>query len=192
MECRGEVALAAASDDKGTEQKLGDREHLGAPAFPTSASDLLCTSANPNLVQNRPPPQTNPKPQYYANDELEVAELDETGLTLQLFIRFKNKPMRMRHSVRCSSDDLHKAVAWHVLRPTAEFCLKGTHDAMLIHTRRKSFQRTAPNPNTIRQTTRHQTEHPSWRASFVTSLPSQTSAPNLHSGSTSPGTKACS
>lgn len=36
--------------------------------------------------------------EYYANDELEVAELDETGLTLQLFIRFKNKPMRMRHS----------------------------------------------------------------------------------------------
>lgn len=38
--------------------------------------------------------------QYYANDELEVAALDLTGLTLQLKIGFRRKPMRMRHAVR--------------------------------------------------------------------------------------------
>lgn len=37
--------------------------------------------------------------QYYANDELQVADLNVTGLTLQLFIGFKKKPMNMRHDV---------------------------------------------------------------------------------------------
>ncbi|GBF92478.1 hypothetical protein Rsub_04582 [Raphidocelis subcapitata] len=42
--------------------------------------------------------------EHYANDELEVAALDRTGLSLQLKIGYKNKPMRMRHSWSDSPD----------------------------------------------------------------------------------------
>lgn len=46
------------------------------------------------------------KDEYYANDQLEVAALDITGLTLQLKIGFRVKPMRMRHDWSASDEGL--------------------------------------------------------------------------------------
>jgi hypothetical protein len=59
------------------------------------------TPPHPTPPHPTPPHPRHPPPtQFYANDQLEVAALDNTGLTLQLKIRFRRKPMRMRHDVR--------------------------------------------------------------------------------------------
>ena len=43
----------------------------------------------------------SPRPllQWYANDELQVGDLNITGLSLHLYINLAEKPMRMRHEV---------------------------------------------------------------------------------------------
>ena len=54
----------------------------------------------------------------YANDELEVASLDSSGLSMQLFIGFRRKPMRMRHDWAASPQGLR-------LRSTLEIGFEG-------------------------------------------------------------------